>query len=410
MKTSAAVIDFGTNKIVTVLAESGAFSRYDIRGTGTVPYNGYQKGEWIAPIDLPSQVKQSIAAAELEAKAAIKEIFVAVPADFIEIRLADAEVNVPEESGKVTEELMDAVQDAAADSLGLISESGCLVHRSPAWFIADGGKKTMQPLRTGRRCSTLRALTSFVVAKEEFVRTMREMFASMQITIRGFVSAAFGEAILYIPTEERDKTACLIDVGFLNTEISVVEGDAIVYHKVLPIGSGFMMADLMEYLNLDMDTAEELKREFSFRMDERAEKVYSVVIDDRRYEFTVQMVAGAMARTMDELLDGMEDALREAGTALSANAKIYLTGGGLAPMKGAAEWLSEKLGRTVKEVQTNSNKLGGAWYASTHGVIDQVFEALEPRTAQEDSLPGKFASGVKNLFRKEDKTEQESIQ
>lgn len=408
MKTTAAVIDFGTNKIVTVLAESGAFSRCEIRGTGTVPYAGFQKSQWIEPIELAGQVKQSIAAAELEAKASIKEIFVSVPADFLEIRLSDAEVPIAGEDGRITEDDMDAVQDAAADSLALVSSGACVVHRSPAWFSIDGGKKSMTPIQIARKGRNIRALTSFAVADSGFVTQMRELFGSLQIAIRGFVAPALGEAVLYIPTEERDRTAALVDVGYLNTEISVIEGDAIVYHKVLSVGGGFITADLVENLGIDMAAAEKLKREFSFDVDELSQQQgYSVMVEGNRLDFTVGHVAGAMARTMDELLQGLEDAIREAGSALSTGAKIYLTGGGLAPMTGAADWLSDKLDRTVKEVQASSAKLSGYWFASVLGEMDQVFDTLEPRSAQEDSLPGRLVSGMKNLLRKEDKTEQE---
>lgn len=408
MKTTAAVIDFGTNKIVTVLAESGAFSRCEVRGSGTVPYAGFQRGEWIESIELGGQIKQSIAAAELEARASIKEIFVSVPADFMDVRLSDAEVAIAAEDGKLSEDDMDAVHDAAADSLDLLGQSACIVHRSPAWFSVDGGKKSMTPIQTARKGKTLRALTSFIVANEGFVSQMREIFSAMQITIRGFVAPALGEAILYIPTEDRDKTAALVDVGYLNTEISVVEGDALIYHKVLPVGGGFITADLVENLGIDMASAEKLKREFSFDVDELSDRQgYSVTVDGSRLDFTVENVAGAMARTMDELLQGIEDAIREAGAALSTNAKIYLAGGGLAPMQGAAQWLSDKLDRTVREVQAGSGRLSGAWFASVLGELDQVFDTLEPRSAQEDSLPGRLVSGMKSLLRKEEKTEQE---
>lgn len=408
MKTTAAMIDFGTNKIVTVLAESGAFSRCEIRGTGTVPYAGYQRGEWIEKIELAGQVKQSISAAELEAKESIKEIFVSVPADFCTIRLSDAEVPIASEDGRISEDDMDAVHDAAADLLSFETQTGTIAHRSPAWFSVDGGKKTMTPIQSTRKGRNIRALTSFVIADQAFVTQMREMFASMQIEIRGFVAPALGEAILYIPTEERDRTAALIDVGYLNTEISVVEGDAIVFHKVLPVGGGFITADLVEYLGIDMASAEKIKREFSFDVDELSEEPdYSVIQDGSRLHFSLSHVATAMERTINEFLQGVEKALDEAGTALGSTSKIYLTGGGLA-MRGAADWLSDQLDRPVKEVQAGSSKLNGPWFASVLGELDQVFDTLEPRTAQEDSLPGRLVSGVKNLLRKEEKADQEN--
>lgn len=409
MKTRAAVIDFGTNKIVTVIAESSAFSRSEVRGSGTVPYAGYQKGEWIEPIELAGQIKQSITAAELEAKTSIKEIFVSAPADFIRIKLSDAEVPIAQPEGHVAEEDLDAVHDAAADVLGLGVLGDSVVHRSPAWFCVDGGRKTMSPKNERKGGRMLRALTSFVLLDAAFVKQMREIFAGLQISIRGFVSPAFGEAILYVPTDVRDRgSSLLIDVGYLNTEISVVEGDALTFHKVLPVGGGFITADLVENLGIDMESAEKLKREFSFDVDELDEApVYSATVDGSRLEFSLEHVAGAMARTMDELLSGIEGAIREAGAALDASAKVYLTGGGIAPMKGVEGWLGDKLERTVKVVHPNSAKLSGPWFSSVMGEMDQIFDTLEPMTAQSETAPGKFVSGMKNLFRKEDRSDEE---
>lgn len=408
MKTTAAVIDFGTNKIVTLIAESGAFSRFDIRGTGTVPYAGYEDGRWIEPIELAGQVKQSIAAAEFESKTSIKEIFVSVPADLLQIKLADTEIPVLSEDGRLSEADMDAVQDAAAESLGFGVQSGTIVARSPAWFSVDGRKKNMSPVENDKKGSMIRCLTSFVIAEEGFVSQMREMFGAMQITIRGFVIAALGTAIHSILTDERDRTAVLVDCGYLNTEISVIDGDAFVFHRVLPIGGGFITADLCENLCIDLASAEQLKREFSLDMDElEEEKTYSVTVDGSRYDFKTAYVAGAMTRTMEELLSGIENAMRDAGAFIGSDAKVYLTGGGLALMKGAADLLSDRLGRTVKIIQANSAKIGGPQYASVMGMMDQVFNALEPRDPQRDSLPGRLVSGVKNFLRKEDKLEEE---
>ncbi len=407
MKTTAAVIDFGTNKIVTALAESGAFSRCEIRGTGTVPYSGYKDGAWIEPIQLPGQVKQSLAAAELEAKTHIREVFVSVPGEYITVKLADAEVDIMSPDGRISEDDMDAVHDAAAESLGLEKESGVVIHRSPAWFSVDGGKKTMTPIQTARRGKKLRALTSFIIADAAFVHEMQEMFSSMQVRIRGFVTPALGQAILYIPTEERDRTAALIDVGYLNTEFSVVEGDAIVFHKVIPLGGGFIAADIAANLSVSMASAEKLKRQFPLVADELEEpRKYEITEEGERMSFPGTFVARAMAGTMDDLLSGLSEAIKEAGPALGSRAKVYLTGGGLAPMRGAADWLSDQLDYTVREAQAQSSKLSGFQFTSVLGEIDQVFDTIEPRTAQEDSLPGRLVSGMKNLLRKEEQEEE----
>ena len=41
MKTQIAAIEFGTSKIVTMIARNSGMDRLDIVGSGTVPYDGY---------------------------------------------------------------------------------------------------------------------------------------------------------------------------------------------------------------------------------------------------------------------------------------------------------------------------------------------------------------------------------
>jgi len=45
MKTQIAAIEFGTSKIVTMIAQNSGMDRLDIIGSGTVPYDGYSNGE-----------------------------------------------------------------------------------------------------------------------------------------------------------------------------------------------------------------------------------------------------------------------------------------------------------------------------------------------------------------------------
>ena len=114
MKTQIAAIEFGTSKIVTMIAQSGGMDRLDIIGSGTVPYDGYSDGDWNTPGQMIQRVGDSIAAAELEANAKIKEIYVGVPGEYIHVRSCETEVELPE--GVVDEAAINACQDAADKS------------------------------------------------------------------------------------------------------------------------------------------------------------------------------------------------------------------------------------------------------------------------------------------------------
>ena len=167
-KTQIAAIEFGTSKIVTIIAQNGGIDRLEFLGTGTVPYDGFQNGDWNTPGQMIQRVRDSIAAAELEANQKIKEIYVGVPGAYIHVCCAEAEIELKDEG--VTEEDLDLVQDAAAEQLRIAEMGGLVLHRSPAWFQVDDGKKTVEPSGHGQK---LRACTSFIVADPQFIEDVK---------------------------------------------------------------------------------------------------------------------------------------------------------------------------------------------------------------------------------------------
>ena len=392
MKTQIAAIEFGTSKIVTVLAQSGGIDRLDIIGSGTVPYDGYSDGDWNTPGQMIQRVRDSIAAAELEANSKIREIYVGVPGEYIHVRCCETEVELPD--GVVDETAINAVQDAAADKLHIGAEGGLVMHRTPSWFIVDEGKKTMTP---GGRGSRLRAMTTFIIADPQFIEDVSEMIGRQNITILGFLSCSLGESLLVLSLEDRARGALLIDVGYLNTEISVVEGDAIVYHAILPRGGGHITADLATKLRIPMRAAEQIKRNYVFNPDEFDMNSFSEVFDDngRRMTFPRDQVSKIVEDSFEELADMIDMTVRnDAEQYLGKRSQVFLTGGGIALMRGAREALAARLDRPIKVSAAKSSKLNSPVFSASLGLADLVFDSIERQDGQDERL----SSRLKNLF------------
>ena len=393
MKTQIAAIEFGTSKIVTMIAQAGSMDRLDIIGSGTVPYDGFSDGDWNTPGQMIQRVGDSIAAAELEANSKIKEIYVGVPGEYIHVSACETEVELPE--GAVDDAAINAVQDAAADLLHISEMGGLVMHRTPAWFIVDDGKKTMSP--GGKRGTRLKAMTTFVIADPQFIEDVSEMLGQHDITILGFLSPSLGESLLVLSLEERDRGALLIDVGYLNTEISVVEGDGIVYHAILPRGGGHITGDLSTELHIPMRAAEQIKRNYVFNPDEFDMDSFSEVYDDRgrRKTFPREVVGRIIEDSFKELTDMIAMTLsNDAEQYLGKRSQVYLTGGGIALMRGAREALAAAIGRPVKVSAAKSSKLNSPVYAAALGLADLIFDSIEAQGESDE----KIGSRIKNIF------------
>lgn len=154
--------------------------------------------------------------------------------------------------------------------LRLADTQATVIHRSPAWFSVDGGKHTMAIHNV--RGKRLRASVSFILADPDFMEDVCRLLNMLGITVLGFMAPMLGQTLLMLPMQERDRTCVLIDAGYLNTEITVVEGDAAVYHAVLPFGGGNITADIAYDLQLDMRDAEQVKRNFRLIPDAQARR------------------------------------------------------------------------------------------------------------------------------------------
>ena len=49
MKKATAVLDFGTSKVLVLLAEESAYQKVTITSAGMAQYDGFMNGEWNAP-------------------------------------------------------------------------------------------------------------------------------------------------------------------------------------------------------------------------------------------------------------------------------------------------------------------------------------------------------------------------
>lgn len=396
MKRHIAAIEFGTSKLVTVVVQPGGLIRCDIVGSGTVPYAGFKEGEWGDYEGLIDAVQDSITAAELEANTKIHEIYVGVPGEFIHVRTAEAEIEL-EEGHTFTADDINAVQDKAADKLHIIEENSMVLHRSPAWFSIDDGKKTMRPMN--ERGSRLRVSESFVLASQDFIDDIVDIMGRLGITIMGFLSPTMGASHLLLPPDERDRVAMLIDVGYLNTEVCMIEGDAIIYHAILGVGGGDITAQLAYGFNLSMREAEQIKRAYLFDPDEfDQDNYYEVDADDGgKLGFPRKEVSRIIEKQTDEICDYIEKTLlNDAGQYFGPRTQVYLTGGGLAMMRGGREYLAARIGKPVKVPIAKSAKLNSPVYGTALGLVSLVFDSME----QPESAASGLTKKLTNFFRK----------
>ncbi|MBQ7785313.1 MAG: hypothetical protein IJ381_04085 [Clostridia bacterium] len=391
MKKATAVLDFGTSKVLVLLAEESAYQKVTITSAGMAQYDGFMNGEWNAPGDVTDAIASAVEAAENKIGTHIREVYVGVPGEFVRVYVIESSVALQGADPKVTSADVDKLQRQATEMLD--RPTGVIIHRSPAWFKVDGGQKTLEPV--DQKGSTLEGMIGFVLADQFFVNDVTERLRELNIEVKGFFSTSVGEAMQMIPFDERDHTAILVDVGYLSTEVMAVEGDALIWQKVLPVGGAHITLDLAYGLERPFDMCERIKRSYTFNAPKNTQ--IDVLGENGQNEtFDGEQISMIIDARVDELLEMIDEAIQKSGIRLGNWSNVYFTGGGLMPMAGARVYASSKLSRNVREAVTKTVKLKPAQiYASGSGLLELVYNTIEMEE-QDESLFDR----IKRLFRK----------
>ncbi len=389
MKTTVAAIDFGTSKIVTLVAENSGSQRCDIVAAGVAKYDGYLDEGWNNPSELNEAIRASIADAEEQSGTKIKEINVGVPGAFTHAYATKVTIPLKGTDPRVTADNVKEAFTKAADHLEDIP--GVVIHSSPAWFMVDSSKKTLEPV--GMKGREMTAYISFVVGNRYFIDDVTTRMAEQGITVSGFFSTTAGEAMLYLSEQDRDHTSVLIDMGYLNTEVIGVEGDAVIYHKIINAGGGDLAVALTDSLDISLSAAEEIKKRFVYGI-EGGEDKFEVPGGDgeKSAAFTREQVKPILCKAVDEIAEQIKDAIDDFG-GLGNWSAVFLTGGGLSFNRGGKEYLSGKLGRPVQETPRRTTKLNSHCFSSALGLMDLIIDTLEQQ--RQPARGGK----IKNFFR-----------
>ena len=393
MKTQVVAIDFGTSKIVTLVADNSGNLRCDIVGAGIAAYDGYMDDGWNNPAEVNDRIRDSIEDAERQCKRKFRDVNIGVPAAFTRAYSTEVTVELRGTDPRVTSADIKQAFKLAEEKLGQVN--GIKVHATPAWFTIDNGKKTLEP--AGKPGRELKAMISFVFADRFFVEDVTLRLGDLGFNVVGVYATAPGEMMLFLPEEERDHTAVLIDIGYLTTDVMIAEGDALVYLETIDIGGGHISADLAYGLECSLEQAEE-----------RVKRVYVYGVDSAGETYDIPPVAGQPGRSfsraevtriieprVEEIASEINAAIKRSGVKLGNWSSYYMTGGGMAFNRGGFKYLGQKLGQTVKETPKRTAKLNSHSYSSALGLMDLIIDTIEIKSRQpvgEGKIKGFFRS------------------
>lgn len=395
----AAVLDIGSSKVVCLCGSMADGDGIVVHGAGVCTYEGYRDGAFIDKQSLHNAVVEALQKAEQESRIRIRDVALTVPAAFSDLLLTDATLSL----GKPRK-----TEAADIDRLIALSLEKCkkkpgytLMHSTPVFFLVDGVSSTEVP--EGITTDEISALISHMFVQEAYIRTVQESLDDMGVEISMCVSAQLGESVMLIPEKERVRPAVLIDVGYYQTEISVVENTALTAISTLPIGGYQFASDLSFGLDVPMDAAEQAKRRYVFSLDlqEKSEVLRTTAGSKKVSRSAISYIIEARAT---ELAGMLRREMENMGVNLDARPAVYVSGGGLLMMRGGLDFMRKALNLPLKRDMPWTPRLSSPNYCSAFGALDFVLKANRPQedttaSGSEEKL-GSLLKKIKEFFMK----------
>ena len=337
------VIDFGTSKISIA---SGKLNGNEVNfyGLGVCEYAGFRDGEWLAPQDLEESIMLAKLDAESQTGRKIHSAYVAIPGEFSRTFFTHVESKPINLDGRIVESDIENLMKQGEASLPWPDDYE-VMHRTPVLYRLDGQSWRRDP--TGQFARDLEAYISYTAVDTVFMKDMELLLDDMGIGAVGFISTP-KTTTETIASESDRQTIIVIDSGYYTTDIMVYENGGLIVHDNIPLGGYHITADLMVKFNQYREIAEKIKRNCSIGMDSVGLDKIMVNEDKEKITFSVNDAQVIIEGRIMEILTSTLQAIQKTGMDVDNRVGVYLTGGGIAMIKGVREFMSRNLGVTVR--------------------------------------------------------------
>ena len=339
-KKQVAVLDVGSSCVTAVVGERGLNKTFIIKGESSFNYEGFAQGEFLDVDSLKNAIISAVKFLKKTLRFGFNVVYVGVPGAFTEVMVKDSQISFQKKK-RITDEDVDTLFDAA---FVLQNSKYTLINRSAIVYELDDYRRLANPV--GQVSEVLKGKLSFILCRNYFLDIIRTALKMGGVSNVEFVSSSLAQAMFLINAETRDRIAEIVDVGYISTTFTLVQGDGILFQKSFDYGGGYITASLTEKLETDFETAEQLKRKIN--LSKISNHGLDIIDDDKGRYYSVEEIKAIIKTSLDELCENISLAIEQSGYVIPEYVPLMVTGGGIALIRGAKEHVSGRLNNVVE--------------------------------------------------------------
>lgn len=320
-----AVLVTTSSSIVCLAGQIRKDGTYAIFGQTKVPFSGIRKGSTVSTFGMNKGISDVILKLEEQTGKRIKRLTVGVPAPYCQVNLVKSAAPQP---GRFAEEEEDLPR-----SFEYMADGYEMIHRFsvPAMGASPIGQ------------------SGSIGAGREFIAEVNAALDDLKMRASSFYAQPLAEGLFLIPKPARSAIAVLLDVGYYNIGISVFAGDALVYCETLYVGGYHVANDLAQVLQIPLEYAEQLKRQFSFGIEvDPGAKDYVRSAEGKLVPFEHSTVAEIIQARVEETCSYLRQGIDHAPVTFTEKSIAQLAGDGYEGIRGVQDFLSSHVGLPVQ--------------------------------------------------------------
>ena len=368
-RKSVAILDLGSHKMTVLVGQQGVNNIFNIQGIGEAAYAGFSGGEFLEKDALLDAVRTVIEQAENQIKDRITDVFVGVPGEFTTAMCYDSFITFKGKRRKVTD--ID-VQELYAAS-GIKTGEYVLINSAPIFYALDDNKKELSPV--GMISGKISGTLSYIYAEKNFLTLMDGILDSLNLSHR-YISSVLAEAMLLF--EERERQVLFADIGYITTSVALMQGEGLLMLKSFSAGGAHVAADLMACLNIPFDAAEQLKNKIRLGTETSEEEMYTVIGQGGSMSIPVRDANDIAEARVEALAQMIARCIAKHPQPVARHLTLYITGGGISYMRGAADIISRVTGRNVEIAVPPLPQINRPNLSSCYGVLNLALKQAEP--------------------------------
>ncbi|MBP9131871.1 cell division protein FtsA, partial [Candidatus Saccharibacteria bacterium] len=200
----------------------------------------------------------------------------------------------------------------------------------PRNYRLDGQDNIKDPV--GMSGVRLEVDAHIITTSTPALKNIERSLAQTGVVSNQFVVSTLASSNIVLDKKQKENGTAIIDIGSATTGIAVYEEGEILHTTILPVGSGHITNDLAIGLKTDLDTAEEIKRDFSNFSDDKdkSTKVHKIKEHDSKEEKEVKQkdIDLIVSARLNELFAMVDKELKKIHRSGKLPGGVVLIGGG----------------------------------------------------------------------------------